>query len=183
MQFIETELKGVLLVKPDVFEDPRGLFFEIHHAKKYAQAGIVDPFVQDNYSRSVRGTIRGLHYQVRHRQGKLITVLEGMVFDVAVDIRRGSPTFGKWVGVELSAENRRQIYIPPGFAHGFCVLSEHAGVAYKCTEFYAPEDEGGIAWNDATVGIQWPISQPRLSDKDRTYRNLADLPEDRLPLY
>ena len=183
MRFVETELKGVILVHPDVFEDSRGLFFEIYHATKYATAGIVESFVQDNYSRSVHGTLRGLHYQLRHGQGKLITVLEGTVFDVTVDIRRGSPTFAKWVGFEISAENRRQLYIPPGFAHGFCVLSEHAGVAYKCTEFYAPGDEGGIAWNDPTVGIQWPISRPRLSDKDGAYRNLADLSDERLPVY
>jgi dTDP-4-dehydrorhamnose 3,5-epimerase len=183
LRFVETALKGVILVEPDIFQDPRGLFFETYHAKKYAQTGIHGPFVQDNFSRSVRSTLRGLHYQLKHGQGKLMTVVEGTVFDVAVDIRRGSPTFGRWVGIELSAENKLQLYIPPGFAHGFCVVSEMAGVTYKCTDFYVPEDECGIIWDDPTIGITWPIAQPLLSVKDRAYRRLADLPADRLPTF
>lgn len=183
MRFIETELKGVILVEPDVHRDLRGFFLETYHARKYADGGIEGPFVQDNYSYSVQGTLRGLHYQLRYGQGKLVTVLEGMVYDVAVDIRRGSPTFGKWLGIELSAENKRQLYIPPGFAHGFCVLSERAGFAYKCTRFYTPEDERGIIWNDPTIQITWPIREPLLSAKDRSYKCLAELSAEDLPLY
>lgn len=183
MRFIETTLKDVILVEPAVFHDTRGLFFETYHARKYAHGGIPGPFVQDNYSRSVRGTLRGLHYQLIHGQGKLVTVVEGAVFDVAVDIRRGSPTFGRWVGIELSAENKRQLYVPQGFAHGFCVLSETAGVAYKCTDFYTPEDEGGIVWNDRAINIHWPVATPRLSAKDEAYPTLAELPDNRLPAY
>ncbi len=183
MRFIETELKEVILVEPAVFHDPRGWFFETYHARKYAQGRIHGPFVQDNYSHSVHGTLRGLHYQLKHGQGKLVTVVEGTVFDVAVDIRRGSPTFGNWLGIELSAQNKRQLYIPPGFAHGFCVLSETAGVIYKCTDFYAPDDEGGIVWDDRTINIHWPVAAPCLSDKDKTYPTLAELPDNRLPTY
>ena len=183
MRFLESELKDVILIEPDVFHDERGLFFESYHAQKYAAGGIPGPFVQDNYSRSGRGTLRGLHYQLRRGQGKLISVLEGVVHDVAVDIRRGSPTFGSWVGFELSADNKRQIYIPPGFAHGFCVLSENAAVVYKCTELYAPDDEGGVIWNDPDMGIIWPITEPRLSPKDQRYCRLAQIPVDRLPVY
>lgn len=183
MRIIPTDLIEVMMIEPDVFEDPRGYFLETYHAKKYADAGILEPFVQDNFSRSIRGTLRGLHYQRRHAQGKLMMVMEGHIFDVAVDIRQGSPTFGKWFGTELSASNKRQLYIPPGFAHGFCVLSEQASVAYKCTDFYAPKDEGGILWNDPTIGIAWPISDPLLSEKDRVYQCLADIPLTDLPVY
>jgi len=181
MRFIYTELKEVIVIEPDVFEDPRGYFFETYHAKKYADAGISQPFVQDNCSRSVRGTLRGLHYQRQHAQGKLVMVVDGLVFDVAVDIRHGSPTFGRWVSAELSAANKRQLYIPPGFAHGICVLSEYASVTYKCTDFYAPHDEGGIVWNDPSIGISWPLSDPILSAKDAAYRGLADIPAGELP--
>src|SRR5207253_5045695 len=132
-------------------------------------------FVQDNHSCSVHGTIRGLHYQLEHPQGKLVRVIRGAVYDVAVDVRRGSPTFGRWVGIELSAENMRQLYVPPGFAHGFCVVSDVASVLYKCTKFYAPKDERGIVWNDRTLGIHWPVQQPLLSPKDEAYKTLADM--------
>jgi len=183
VKFIETTLKGVVLVEPDVFNDPRGYFLETYHAGKYADGGIAGPFVQDNFSHSVRGTLRGLHYQLTRAQGKLVMVLEGRVFDVAVDIRRGSPTFGRWVGVELSGENKRQLYIPPGFAHGFCVLSETADVLYKCTDVYSPTHERGIIWNDPTLAIAWPIAEPLVSRKDQSYLTLQEmlkeLPTDR----
>jgi dTDP-4-dehydrorhamnose 3,5-epimerase len=182
VRFVETELKGVILIEPDVHEDRRGCFLELYHGRKYASGGIALPFVQDNFSRSVRGTLRGMHYQLKRPQGKLIFVVEGATFDVAVDVRRGSPTFGKWQGVELSADNKRQFYIPPGFAHGFCVLSEAAGVVYKCTDFYLPEDERGIMWNDRAIGIAWPVSSPVLSPKDQSYKSLAESAAD-LPAY
>jgi dTDP-4-dehydrorhamnose 3,5-epimerase len=183
MRFIEAGLPGVIVIEPDVFEDSRGYFLETYHAKKYADAGISGPFVQDNFSRSIRGTLRGLHYQRSRAQGKLVSVPDGVVFDVAVDIRPGSPTFGQWVGMELSAENKRQLYIPSGFAHGFCVLSEVAAFAYKCTDFYVPQDEGGILWNDPAIGISWPVSVPLLSAKDQAYKHLADIPLSDLPVH
>ncbi len=182
MRVVKCELSEVLLVEPDIFEDARGWFFETFHAQRYAALGIPGPFVQDNVSHSVRGTLRGLHYQLRQPQGKLVMVLEGEAFDVAVDIRKGSPTFGKWMGVQLSSKNKRQLYIPPGFAHGFCVLSETAGFVYKCTDFYSPQDERGIIWNDPTLGIRWPVSAPLLSTKDQAYKTLADMSSE-LPLY
>lgn len=183
MRIQETTLKGVLLIKPDVFEDRRGFFLETYHQRKYAAAGIVGPFVQDNWSFSVRGTLRGLHYQRVHGQGKLVYVVSGGVFDVAVDIRHGSPTFGQWYGTELSAANKHQLYIPPGFAHGFCVVSETASFVYKCTDFYRPGDEGGVLWNDPQIGIRWPIDEPLLSAKDQAYKPLAELPAGLLPTY
>ncbi|OGW69636.1 MAG: dTDP-4-dehydrorhamnose 3,5-epimerase [Nitrospirae bacterium RIFCSPLOWO2_01_FULL_62_17] len=182
MKFVETNLKAVVLVEPEVFEDPRGYFLETYHAGRYAEGGIAGPFVQDNFSHSVRGTLRGLHYQLKHAQGKLVMALEGRIFDVAVDIRKGSPTFGQWVGVELSGENKRQLYIPPGFAHGFCVLSDTAAVLYKCTDVYAPQDERGIVWNDPAIAITWPVAAPLLSRKDQAYPRLADMDRD-LPVY
>ncbi len=182
MKFIDTTLKGVVLVEPDVFDDPRGYFLETYHAGKYAGGGIPGPFVQDNFSHSVRGTLRGLHYQLQHAQGKLVMALEGRIFDVAVDIRKGSPTFKQWVGVELSGDSRRQLYIPPGFAHGFCVLSDSADVLYKCTDVYSQKDERGIIWNDPAFGIQWPVTDPLLSRKDGAYKRLADM-TDKLPVY
>jgi dTDP-4-dehydrorhamnose 3,5-epimerase len=182
VKFTETELAGVILVQPDVFEDARGLFLETYHERKYKEAGIPGPFVQDNFSYSVKGTLRGLHYQLSHAQGKLVAVTEGAIFDVAVDIRRGSPTFGQWVGVELSAKSRHQLYVPPGFAHGFCVTSERAGVMYKVTDFYSPKDERGVIWNDPTIGVQWPTREPLLSPKDQGYRSIA-LMTDELPAY
>jgi dTDP-4-dehydrorhamnose 3,5-epimerase len=178
----ETALKEVILIEPEVHEDRRGCFLELYQLDRYAKAGLPSRFVQDNLAHSSRGVLRGLHYQVRHPQGKLVTVLRGRVFDVAVDIRRGSPSFGKWSAVELSGDNQQQLYVPPGFAHGYCVLSETAAVLYKCTDFYFPEDERGIVWNDPAVGIPWPIQEPLLSEKDRGYRTLAES-EAELPLY
>lgn len=175
MRCVPTDLSEVLLIEPDVHRDERGFFLETYHARKYQTAGISGVFVQDNHSRSVRGTLRGLHAQRQRPQGKLIRVLQGEIFDVAVDIRRGSPTFRRWVGVRLSAENFRQIYVPPGFAHGFCVISDTAEVAYKCTELYDSSDEFGVRWNDPAIGIAWPVSEPLLSDKDRTAPVLAEL--------
>lgn len=183
MRFHQTELPGVVLIEPDVFEDRRGYFLETYHAKKYAEAGIAGPFVQDNFSKSIHATLRGLHYQRQHGQGKLVFVLEGAVFDVAVDIRHGSPTFGKWFAAELSVENKRQLYIPPGFAHGFCVLSDVAAFTYKCTEFYSAQDEAGILWSDPAIGIPWPTAAPLLSAKDQAYKGLADIPVAALPVY
>ncbi len=182
MKFVATKLTGVVIVEPAVFEDPRGYFLETYHAGKYAKGGIHGPFVQDNFSHSVRGTLRGLHYQLKHAQGKLVMALKGRVFDVAVDIRKGSPTFKQWVGIELSGENKRQLYVPPGFAHGFCVLSETADVLYKCSDVYSPDDERGIIWNDPTIAIAWPIADPLLSRKDGAYKHLADMMHE-LPAY
>jgi dTDP-4-dehydrorhamnose 3,5-epimerase len=177
-----TTLPGVALIEPNVFPDARGFFLEAYHAERYAEAGIRATFVQDNHSRSVRGTVRGLHAQLLRPQAKLVRVLQGEIFDVVVDIRRGSPTFKRWIGVMLSAENFRQIYVPTGFAHGFCVTSDVADIEYKCTDFYAPGDELGLLWNDPEIGVAWPITDPVLSDKDRAGTPLAAL-LDRLPLY
>ncbi|WP_309888747.1 dTDP-4-dehydrorhamnose 3,5-epimerase [Archangium sp.] len=176
MKISETELPGVLLLEPKRFGDDRGFFVELFHAKRYTEAGIPGPFVQDNFSRSAKGILRGLHFQQPHAQGKLVQVFAGAVYDVAVDIRRGSPTFGKWVGVELSADNRRQLWVPAGFAHGFCVLSESADFHYKCTELYSPASEHGIAWNDPDLGIPWPVKSPLLSPKDSAAPRLKDAP-------
>jgi dTDP-4-dehydrorhamnose 3,5-epimerase len=176
------DMPGVLMIESTPFRDHRGLFCETYHAERYAQAGLADRFVQDNFSRSVRGTLRGLHYQEPHAQGKLVMVLEGAVYDVVVDIRRGSPTFGKWHGFDLSADNFRQLYIPPGCAHGFCVISDLASVLYKCTDFYSPHDERGIIWNDPTLAISWPVTSPLLSAKDQAYGTLAAT-EVQLPQY
>jgi dTDP-4-dehydrorhamnose 3,5-epimerase len=164
----------MVLIEPKVVGDDRGFFCEIYHAERYAQAGVPSEFVQDNYSRSIKNTLRGLHFQQPHAQGKLVQVFQGAVFDVAVDIRRGSPTFGKWFGTELSAENKRQLWIPPGFAHGFCVVSEMADFFYKCTDFYFADAERCIAWNDPELGIQWPIMQPILSKKDSSAPRLSE---------
>ncbi len=166
MTVTETRLPGVLLLEPRVFRDPRGFFLETWNADRYRAAGIPGPFVQDNASRSARGVLRGLHVQNPNPQGKLVSVLDGAVFDVAVDVRAGSPTFGQWTGHELSAENGHQLWIPPGFAHGFVVLSESALFTYKCTDRYAPEHEFSIAWNDPEIGIAWPVVDPELSGKD-----------------
>jgi dTDP-4-dehydrorhamnose 3,5-epimerase len=182
MEFTRTALDGVVVVEPRVFRDDRGFFLETYHAGRYREGGIDATFVQDNHSRSVRGTLRGLHAQWEHPQGKLLRVVEGEIFDVAVDIRRDSPTFGKWVGVTLSAENFRQIYVPTGFAHGFCVTSDVAQVEYKCTDIYDPEHELRVLWNDPAIGIDWPIAEPLLSPKDRDGQCLADI-GDLLPVY
>lgn len=182
MQITKTKIEGLLVIEPKIFRDPRGLFFETYHAQRYVEAGIQGPFVQDNYSQSTKGTLRGLHFQEPRAQGKLVMVVEGSVYDVALDIRKGSPTFGQWVAVELSADNRRQVYIPPGCAHGFCVTSETAAFMYKCTDFYSPADERGIIWNDPALGIPWPTKEPVLSAKDRALPTLAEM-EARLPIY
>jgi dTDP-4-dehydrorhamnose 3,5-epimerase len=183
LEKIETALPGVLVVRPKVLRDNRGFFFESYHREKFAELGIKDSFVQDNHSRSRRGTVRGLHYQLRHPQAKLCRVVLGEVLDVAVDIRRGSPTFGKSVAVLLSAENQQQIYVPGGFAHGFAVLSESAEFLYKCSDFYYSEDEHGVLWNDPALKIDWGVSQPLLSDKDSKFQPLARIPHELLPTY
>lgn len=181
MQVSETAVEGVLLVQPRVFGDSRGFFMETWEAARYAEAGIPGPFVQDNLSSSTRGTLRGLHVQHPHGQGKLVYVLEGEVFDVAVDVRAGSPTFGRFVSAVLSSDNHDQLYIPPGFAHGFCVTSERAVFAYKCTDFYHPETELSVAWDDPDIGIPWPVNNPQLSAKDRDARRLRDIAVEHLP--
>ena len=168
MKVEPTDIDGVLTIEPDVFSDPRGFFLETYNSARYAAAGLAETFVQDNLSFSTRDTLRGLHAQFLVPQGKLVRVGEGEVFDVAVDIRVGSPTFLRWVGKRLSAKNQLQLYIPPGFAHGFCVLSERAQVEYKCTELYDSEDDGAIAWDDPEIGIEWPTAEPLLSDRDRS---------------
>ena len=180
--FRPTALPGVLVVEPVVHRDARGFFLETFHAGKYRQGGIAEDFVQDNHSRSARGTLRGLHAQLRHPQGKLVRVVAGEVWDVAVDLRRGSPTFARWVGVPLSAATLRALWVPPGFAHGFCVLSEHAEVEYKCTALYNPGDELVIAWNDPELAIAWPLREPLLSARDRAAPRLAEV-RDRLPAW
>jgi dTDP-4-dehydrorhamnose 3,5-epimerase len=180
MRFTPQDVPDVVLIEPDVHRDARGFFLETWHQRKYAEGGVNGPFVQDNHSRSRRGTLRGLHAQLRRPQGKLVRVVDGEVFDVAVDIRRGSPTFGRWVGDRLSGENLRQLWIPPGFAHGFCVLSENVHLEYKCTDFYDPSDEIAVAWDDPEIGIRWPVGSPTLSKKDAAAPRLADV-LDRLP--
>lgn len=180
MRIQDTALPGALIIEPKVFGDPRGFFLETYNRDRYREAGIDLEFVQDNLSLSRQGTMRGLHFQNPNPQAKLVYVLEGEVFDVAVDVRADSPTFGVWVGVTLSAENKRQFYVPPGFAHGFCVMSETALFAYKCTDRYVPQSEGSILWCDETIGIDWPISNPLLSEKDKVAPRLKDIPRERL---
>jgi dTDP-4-dehydrorhamnose 3,5-epimerase len=166
MQFLPTELAGVVVIEPKAYEDERGFFMETFHRQKFAVAGIDVEFVQDNHSRSRAGVLRGLHYQLAHPQGKLVRAIRGTVFDVAVDLRRSSATFGHWYGCELTEANRRQMYIPPGFAHGFCVTSDAAEVVYKCTALYHPEDERTLLWSDPALGIRWPVASPVVSAKD-----------------
>jgi len=166
---------GAFLIEPAVHGDARGVFLETYHQRRYEDAGIPGPFVQDNYSWSVRGTLRGLHYQEPHAQGKLVMVVEGAVYDVVVDIRRGSPSFGQWYGAELTSENRRQLYVPPGCAHGFCVTSDGAAFLYKCTDYYSSKDERGILWSDPALNIFWPVEAPILSAKDQAYLPLAQM--------
>jgi dTDP-4-dehydrorhamnose 3,5-epimerase len=172
-----TAIDEVLVVEPAVHRDGRGFFFETYHAERYREAGIDGPFVQDNHSLSAAGILRGLHLQRRRPQGKLVRVIEGEIFDVAVDVRRGSPTFGRWVGETLSADNYLQLWIPGGFAHGFCVLSDTAQVEYKCTALYDRADELSIAWNDPEIGIDWPLAEPTVSPKDAAARPLAEVLE------
>ena len=180
MRVEQTSIPGVLIIEPDVHRDGRGYFVETYRADKYLQAGIADAFVQDNQSRSAGGTLRGLHLQLKQPQGKLIRVIEGEIYDIAVDVRRGSATFGQWVAVTLSGENFRQCYIPPGFAHGFYVVSAVADVEYKCTDVYDPTGELGIAWNDPVLAIPWPNPAPILSARDQNHPTLAAV-MDRLP--
>ena len=182
MKTVPTELPGVIIIEPRVFSDARGFFFESYHAVRYGDAGITATFVQDNHSCSAKGTIRGLHYQLRHPQAKLLRVIRGSVLDVAVDIRRGSPTFGRWVGVELTADNKRQLFIPAGFGHGFCATAGVAEVEYKCSDLYVADDQHGVIWNDPTIGIAWPVREPILSDSDRAYGPLT-LDRDDLPVF
>lgn len=168
-KFTETGIQGLFVIKPEVFGDERGYFMETYHYNAFRDAGLNVQFVQDNQSRSRKGVLRGLHFQKNHPQGKLVRVLRGEVFDVAVDLRMNSPTYKKWFGTVLSGENKKQLYVPEGFAHGFLVLSDEVELAYKCTDFYHPEDEGGVVWNDPEIGIQWPlkgIGEPLLSEKD-----------------
>ena len=183
MKVTPTRLPGVLLIEPDVFGDARGWFMESWQQARYAEAGLPEAFVQDNQAYSRRGILRGLHAQHPHGQGKLIQVLMGEVFDVAVDIRRGSPHFGRWVGERCSADNKRQMYVPAGFAHGYCVLSDAALFAYKCTEFYHPETEFSLRWDDPEIGVEWPTAEPLLSAKDREAPRLSEIPLQRLPDY
>lgn len=178
-----TSLPGVLLIKPDVFGDSRGYFLEGWNRRRYAEQGLDRDFVQDNLSRSRRGILRGLHFQNPRPQGKLVQVLLGEVFDVAVDIRLGSPTFGQWYGTLLSEENHHQLYVPEGFAHGFCVTSDTALFAYKCTDFYNPAAEFSLCWDDPDLGIPWPIAEPQLSAKDQTGHLLKDFPRESLPVW
>jgi dTDP-4-dehydrorhamnose 3,5-epimerase len=180
MNILSTPLPGVLIIEPKVFGDARGFFVETWQAKRYAEAGL-PPFVQDNLSLSARGVLRGLHYQEPAAQGKLVQVLEGEVYDVAVDIRVGSPTFGAWHGVALSADNKRQFWVPAGFAHGFVVTSERALFAYKCTELYRPDHDHSVRWNDPAIGIGWPVPDPTLSAKDAEAPGLDDIPRGELP--
>ncbi|MEJ7900657.1 MAG: dTDP-4-dehydrorhamnose 3,5-epimerase [Thermomicrobiales bacterium] len=180
MNILDTPLAGVIIIEPKIFGDARGFFVETWQAERYAEAGL-PPFVQDNLSRSSQGVLRGLHYQEPDAQGKLVQVLEGEVFDVAVDIRIGSDTFGKWHGVTLSSENKRQFYVPAGFAHGFVVTSESALFAYKCTELYRLEHDHSLRWDDPDIGIDWPIHAPSLSAKDAAAPRLAEIARDELP--
>ena len=180
MRVRETSLQGVLLLEPEVFRDDRGFFLETFSTKKLSGSGVPDHFAQDNHSRSARGVVRGLHYQLRHPQGKLVHAARGRIFDVAVDIRRGSPTFGKWFGIELNDENLLSMWMPGGFAHGFCVLSDVADVIYKCTVPYEPADDRGVAWDDPLISVDWPVENALLSPKDSAYPPLSldrtDLP-------
>ncbi|MEG6551326.1 dTDP-4-dehydrorhamnose 3,5-epimerase [Desulfocurvibacter africanus] len=175
MEVERTDIEGVLLIKPKAFGDHRGFFLETFQAQRYGQAGIGLPFVQDNLSRSRQGILRGLHFQRTYPQGKLVSVTRGRVFDVAVDIRPASPTFGKWYGTVLDDENHHQLWVAPGLAHGFCVMSETADFTYKCTDYYHPEDEGCLRWNDPDIGIDWPVQGPTLSDKDAKAPSLREL--------
>ncbi len=175
MKVERTKLPGVVVISPTVHGDDRGFFMETFHQADFANAGLPDNFVQDNHSRSARGVLRGLHFQYPQWQGKLVRVISGEIFDVAVDVRMESPTYGQWVGVAISAENKQQVYVPPGFAHGFCVVSEMADVVYKCTSLYKPADDRGILWNDPAIGVEWPIANPIVSAKDRRAGLLADL--------
>jgi dTDP-4-dehydrorhamnose 3,5-epimerase len=179
----QTPLPGVLLIKPRVFGDARGFFVETFQARRYVDAGVAGPFVQDNMSRSERGVLRGLHLQNPFAQGKLVSVPVGEVFDVALDVRVGSPTFGRWFGATLSGENQHQLYVPPGFAHGFCALRDGTLFSYKCTELYHPETELGVRWDDPELAITWPVEAPAVSGKDARFARLRDIDPAKLPVF
>jgi len=183
MKVVETKLPGVLIFEPDVFGDHRGWFKETYSKRRYAEFGLDCDFVQDNVSFSQKGILRGLHFQNPGAQAKLVQVLSGEAFDVAVDVRVGSPTFGQWFGVKLCGDNHKQMFIPEGFAHGYCVLSQTAVFSYKCNEYYSPQAELGIIYNDPDIGIDWPVSEPILSEKDSAYSQLKNIPQDKLPRY
>lgn len=185
MQVVEEPLSGVKLLAPNIIEDSRGFFMESYNRRNLAKLGIAHDFVQDNHSRSSRGVLRGLHYQLGHAQAKLVRVTRGRVFDVVVDIRRGSPNFGRWAGAELSEDNRLCLFAETGFAHGFLVLSDVADFQYKCSDFFSAEDERGLPWNDSEIGIEWPLDglDPLLSDRDRGWRPLCDLSDDEFPVF
>ena len=180
MRITPLDLEGALIIEPDVYTDGRGFFKETYQQKRYKDHGVKAIFVQDNLSFSRKNTLRGLHFQNPRPQAKLVQVIQGEVLDVIVDIRLGSPTFGKWAGVRLSADNHRQLFAPPGFAHGYCVLSEAAVFSYKCSDYYSPESEKGILWSDPDIGIVWPTKEPVLSDKDKAYPRLRDIPDAQL---
>lgn len=179
-KFQKTSIEGVYVIEPAVFGDERGYFMETYHAGEFKEAGLDFTFIQDNQSKSKKGVLRGLHFQYTKPQGKLVRVIKGEVFDVAVDLRKNSPTYGKWEGVVLSEENKKQFYVPEGFAHGFLVLSDEAEFTYKCTDFYDPDDEGGILWNDEDINIPWPMDEDEiiLSDKDKTLKTLKETVTD-----
>ncbi len=181
MRVVETGLSGVLLIEPRCFGDERGFFLESFQSLRYREAGILDDFVQDNHSRSVKGALRGLHFTIKHPQAQIVTVMRGRIFDVAVDLRPDSVTFGRWYGVELTDEGPRQLYMAPGFGHGFCVLSELADLHYKVSRPYNHADEGGVIWNDPDIGIRWPIATPVVSQRDNSYPILRELDRERLP--
>lgn len=182
MRVVETELSGVLLIEPRCFTDERGFFLECFQSQRYREVGINDEFAQDNHSRSVKGVLRGLHFTIKNRQAQIVTVMRGKIFDVVVDLRKSSATFGRWFGAELSDDGpRRQIYMAPGFAHGYCVLSESADLHYKVSRLYDLADEGGLIWNDADLGIRWPIANPIISARDSAYPSLRQLDSARLP--
>ena len=180
MNVIPTDIESVVVIEPQVFEDGRGCFLETYQFQRFKSAGLDDTFVQDNLSFSVKNTLRGLHFQVSHPQAKLIQVISGEIFDVAVDLRSGSPTFSRWVGMYLSEHNKQQVFIPKGFAHGFCVLSDSAHVFYKCSDYYYPDDEGGILWSDPAIGIDWPLKNPIISDKDNRLPHITQVPPEKL---
>lgn len=184
MQVEKTAIAGVRVITPRVFADERGFFLESYQGDRYAAAGVPAAFVQDNHSRSSRGVLRGLHYQVANNQAQMVYLSTGAIFDVVVDLRRDSPTFGQWAGFELTADNHRQLYMPPGCAHGFLVLSDSADIHYKCTRTYAPDDEGGVAWNDPDIAIIWPLNaaKPILANRDAAFPRLRDIPAHRLPV-
>ena len=183
MKISTTAIEGILIIEPKTFRDKRGFFMETYNQRRYNASGINATFVQDNLSYSLKNTVRGLHFQIKHPQAKLIQVILGEIFDVAVDLRPASDTFGKWVGIHLSNKNTRQVFIPEGFAHGFCVLSEFAYFCYKCSDFYAPDDESGIIWSDPDINIEWPVENPIISEKDKQYQKLSGLTAEQLPSF